>query len=311
MNVYDCSTFLNENDIFEIRLKTHWNIVDKFIVIEAGETHTGLKKSFNFDLDRFAPYMSKIHYVTFDSFEEEMSKYPELDCPLGRSIHNNQYNLVEDWARDHFQGNYLYKILQDIGANDDDIVYISPVDELVREEAFRQGIRICSTKELFQISNNILPSQCLLKPIFGFKNFFYIWKFNLLKDSTTVGGCMTVFSNFRTCLPATIRSAGIHTHPHIERGGWHFSSPDPTDGDRLLIKYKSWAHARDPYGVGTYGELRFDVKSKEQALKMLFTEFKVTIVPITHETHPPYIVDNIEKFKYYIFNGDEQVLKGR
>jgi hypothetical protein len=46
--------FFNENDIFEIRLNQHWDFVDKFIVVEAGETHTGLKKPYNFDHERDA-----------------------------------------------------------------------------------------------------------------------------------------------------------------------------------------------------------------------------------------------------------------
>ena len=78
MAVYDCCTFLNENDLYEIRFKEHWNYVDKFIIVEAGETHTGLSKPFNFDKKRFEQYQEKIVYVTFDSFEEEMKKHPEL-----------------------------------------------------------------------------------------------------------------------------------------------------------------------------------------------------------------------------------------
>lgn len=306
MAVFDCCMFFNENDIFEIRLHTHWNLVDKFVVVEAGETHTGLKKPFNFDIDRFSPYMSKIHYVTFESFQEEMARYPELDCAMGHKYHNNQFHFLDDWKRDHFQGNYLYKILKDLGADDTDIVYISPVDELVREAAFVEGLERFSTKESFQVHG----SSNLLRPIFGFKNYYYIWKFNLLRDPNTVGGLMTEIGNFKTHLPSTIRSAEMRTHPHLDKGGWHFSYPDPTDGERVLTKYKSWAHSRDPYGVGKQGELRFNVESKEQALGMLFRECKVTIVPITSGTHPPYIIDNIEKFKPYIYDGDGQVLKG-
>ena len=42
MSVYDCTMFLNENDLFEIRINEHWDFIDKFILIEANETHTGL-----------------------------------------------------------------------------------------------------------------------------------------------------------------------------------------------------------------------------------------------------------------------------
>ena len=68
MAVYDCCSFLNENDIYELRINQHWDFVDKFIVLEAGETHTGLKKPFNFDQKRFEKYSEKLIYRTFDSF---------------------------------------------------------------------------------------------------------------------------------------------------------------------------------------------------------------------------------------------------
>ena len=38
MAVYDCSPFFNENDIYEVHLKEHWDFVDKFISVEA-RTH--------------------------------------------------------------------------------------------------------------------------------------------------------------------------------------------------------------------------------------------------------------------------------
>ena len=78
MTVYDCTLFWNENDLYELRLNQHWSFVDKFIVVEAGETHTGNKKSFNFDHKRFEKYKSKIIYATFDSFQEEILKHSEL-----------------------------------------------------------------------------------------------------------------------------------------------------------------------------------------------------------------------------------------
>jgi hypothetical protein len=40
-----------KNDLFEIQLNHHWGFVDYFVVVEAGETHIGIKKPFNFDKD--------------------------------------------------------------------------------------------------------------------------------------------------------------------------------------------------------------------------------------------------------------------
>ena len=53
MKVYDLSMFFNENDLYELRLNQHWDFVDKFIVVESREAHTGYRKPFNLDHDRF------------------------------------------------------------------------------------------------------------------------------------------------------------------------------------------------------------------------------------------------------------------
>jgi beta-1,4-mannosyl-glycoprotein beta-1,4-N-acetylglucosaminyltransferase len=141
VTVYDCCMFLNENDLFEIRLNQHWDFVDKFIVVEAGETHTGLKKPLQFDHKRFKKYESKLHYISFDNFESEITKYPKLldTTALSRIGHNQD---PADWFRDHFQGNYAYQVLKDLGASKDDIIYISCLDEIIKKEAFNKCIKI-------------------------------------------------------------------------------------------------------------------------------------------------------------------------
>ena len=44
MKVYDCIIFNGENRILEIRLNELNNFVDFFVIIEFGETFTGIKK---------------------------------------------------------------------------------------------------------------------------------------------------------------------------------------------------------------------------------------------------------------------------
>jgi hypothetical protein len=99
-------------------------------------------------------------------------------------------------------------------------------------------------------------------------------------------------------LPSTLRSCNVATHSHIENGGWHLSYADPGDGDRVLEKYKSWAHSRDPL---PNGGTRFQANTKEDALTVLYKEFKLTPVPVAPGTHPQYLIDNLEKYKDYIF----------
>lgn len=291
MTVYDCCMFFNENDLYEIRLNSHWNFVDKFIIVEAGETHTGDPKPFNFDHKRFEKYKEKLIYVKFDNFQDEINKYADLlldeDCIRDRGPSME----TDDWIRDHFQANYLYKVLLDIGANDNDLVYISCLDEIINEDSFNRA------KKVFEDNPGYYQG---LRPVLGFHLNLYVYKFNLLhkhwKDH--IAGMITEFENFKKILPTTIRDRGLATHPHIPNGGYHFTFLDNTEGEKVLAKQKSWAHSRDQY----FGEkLKYDNQDIYQALNRLFKDYPHKLVPITEDTHPKYIIDNIEKYKSFIY----------
>lgn len=291
MAVFDCCMFLNENDLFELRFQEHWDFVDKFIIIEAGETHTGLKKPYNFDLKRFEKYSSKIVYRTFDNFEEMMKKHPELLDYT--ALAQRGANMVTiDWTRDHFQANYIHTVLQEIGAKDDDIAYVSGVDEIIKKEAFDKAVKVFDDK-IFSFNG--------LRPVFGFHYYLYAYKMNLLhrhcKDH--VAGLITEVGNFKKILPASFRSRGIATHPHIPDAGWHFTFLDPTDGEMILAKQKSWAHSRDSYPGK---KLKFEHTTKEEALHRFFDDYDVTVVPMTVETHPMTVMNNLDYWKDFIYH---------
>jgi beta-1,4-mannosyl-glycoprotein beta-1,4-N-acetylglucosaminyltransferase len=304
MTVYDCTLFWNENDLYELRLNQHWDFVDKFIVVEAAQTHTGLPKPFNFDHKRFEKYKSKIVYSKFDSFQEEIEKQPELldNYSLYDRSANGQH--TPDWIRDHFQGNYPLKVLKELGAQDDDIIYISALDEILNEQAFSKGKDFLSNnKDLYplQVGNQHALDQnhqpILTRPSFGFMLDMYVFKFNLFCKNIGVAE-MTQFSFLKQFLPSTVRSLGLHTHPNIENAGWHFTFLDHTDGETVFQKYKSWAHSRDTLPGQ---EIKFEHSSKEESLQRMFMDYNTTEVPMTKESHPAFLMDNLDKYKDYIY----------
>ena len=295
MAVYDFCSFLNENDLYEIRLNQHWDFVDKFIVVEAGETHTGLKKPLKFDHERFKAFSSKIEYRTFSSFDEEMAKYPELvdQGALDNIVKNGKdVHIIEDWKRCFFQDNYVVKVLSELKANDDDIIYASCLDEMIKKDAFARAA------ELFKNKSTIYRND--LRPVFFFNLYLYAYKVNLLHKHWTehYAGLLTEVGNFKKVLPASIRYYGLTTHPIIGNGGWHFTFLDNTNGEMVLEKQRSWAHSKDRWPGQ---KVKFDHTTKEEALRRFFEDYKVTQVAISEETHPKYLVDNIDKFKDFIF----------
>jgi hypothetical protein len=66
----------------------------------------------------------------------------------------------------------------------------------------------------------------------------------------------------------------------------------------VLEKQRSWAHSRD---IRPGEKVKFDNTTKEEAVAKFFADYQPTLVEITRETHPPYIVDNLDKFQNFIY----------
>ena len=62
MNIYDCFTFFDENEILEIRLNELDKYVDYFVIVEAGQNHRGIKKNKNINEDIINKFKSKVRY---------------------------------------------------------------------------------------------------------------------------------------------------------------------------------------------------------------------------------------------------------
>lgn len=281
--------FFNENDLYEIRLNSHWDFIDKFVVIEAGETFTGLKKPFNFDHARFEKYKEKIHYVTFDNFKDEMAAHPEL---MDEYCLNDKAGGVDSPYND-FQYNYLVKVLTDLGADDRDVIYASCCDELVKFEAFE------ACRQMLE-ETPVDPDPNVRRPVYMFQYWLYVYKFNLLHKhwSQHLSGSMTEFSTWKKILPAQLRHRYISDF-NVPDAGWEFTFLDAGDGDMALAKHRSWAHSKDPAPPGK--KRKFDLETKEESVNQLFDDYKPTVVDITSETHPQYIVDNIDKLQNFIY----------
>lgn len=107
--IYDTFMFWNELDMLECRLTELYDVVDKFIVVECGETHQGAKK-LNVYLEhaeRFRPWADKIEYIWVGSLTAR-----------------------DPSDREHEQREYARAGLELAGAGPDDIIIHSDVDEI-------------------------------------------------------------------------------------------------------------------------------------------------------------------------------------
>ena len=205
--VYDCFSFFNELDLLEIRLNVLKDVVDRFVLVEAGETHTGKPKPFYFEENRgrFAAFADRITYLKIEKF------------PPGHGA----------WWNENYQRNELMKGL--VGAKDDDDVLISDLDEIPNPDEVRRwkgtpGVKVFRQK-CFAFYLNYWNARdwwlCTTKmlPYRDVKNVYdglSVVVNEFLPADLNVG---TTLTKIRRCrLP---RSRGGERV--IRAGGWHFS----------------------------------------------------------------------------------------
>lgn len=115
--VVDACIFFNELDMLELRLRELWDVVDRFVVVEAAFSHAGVSKPLLFaeNRARFAPYREKIvhHALT--------------DPPVTKPRDERERTLLENAHRDA-----IGAALEPLGLSDRDIVIVSDVDEIPR-----------------------------------------------------------------------------------------------------------------------------------------------------------------------------------
>lgn len=119
--VFDCFPFNNELEILEERFRTLYDHVDRFIIVEAMETHAGKPKElvFNANLERFDKYLNKVTYLVVESFPQTTGTVTD-----------------QSWARERYQRDYILNGLGD--CQSDDIVMISDCDEIPTPEAIKK-----------------------------------------------------------------------------------------------------------------------------------------------------------------------------
>lgn len=297
MAVYDCFPFFNENDLLELRINQHWDFVDKFIITESCETHTGSPKPYNFDMNRFNKYSGKIIYNRLDSFSQEIPLNSWLLDKISVHDRSPTGQFTDDWIRDHYQGNYPVKVLRDIAADDNDIIYISALDEILSDKGFKDGLSHFDTYTENTFSGHFKwPKKTA--PSIGFMLDMYVYKFNLFSKKISVGQ-MTQFSVLKQMLPSTCRTLSMSTHPSVEDAGWHFSFLDDRKGEKVLDKYRSWAHSRDITDSPDVPQY-YNIEDKEEAVDRLKSIYNPEKVEMSESTHPKWLLDNIELYKDYI-----------
>ena len=94
-NIYDCFMYYDEDVLLEFRLNYLNSYVDKFVIIECGYSHRGIKKKFNFNINKFKSFREKIIYIKVEDIYTKF-KYHFRNIVKRNKIRNIEVNITID-----------------------------------------------------------------------------------------------------------------------------------------------------------------------------------------------------------------------
>lgn len=288
--IYDCFSFFNELDLLEIRLNVLKDVVDKFVLVEAAQTHTGQPKPLYFseNSSRFAAFKDKIIHIVVDDFSDAEKFATERE---------------RAWARENIQRNAIVRGLAD--AKDDDTILISDLDEIPDPQAVLKAVGKPGLTRL-----GLMPCYYFL----NYRNY-----------STPEWTLSTQVLSYRTfCDPKTYRrfrfnefvvrsvnrppSASIirfsKSSRTIHRAGWHFSYQG---GVKMICrKIRSIAHT-EFNNENTHSESWIEQRIRNG--EDIFLRGDRFFAEKLDDRFPSYLVDHAAKYPEMIYPVDDEYLQ--
>ncbi len=253
--VYDCFLFYNELELLELRLNEMYDHVDKFVIVEACETFRGQPKSFFYEenKDRFEKYADKIIHI-------------KLTEP---------FPTENPWVREWHEREHLIDGLQDCW--DNDIVFISDLDEVVRSTCIPDIVEKL-------LSRQVQALVCSQKMYYGYLNRYQgDWPGTVCttyKDVRRLG--VPLIRRLRNMRPVRLRKSRISKIVRIPEAGWHFTSMGGID--RHIKKIESFSHSE----LDTP-----EYKTKENLLRLIHS-LKLQDID---DSYPRFILENKAYFE--------------
>lgn len=251
--VYDTFIFLNEFEILDIRFRELENVVDTFVIVEAGETHSGKPKPFFFEekAQWFARWLHKVIHVKVDKIPPG---YP--DKPIA-------------YAREHSHRDCTIHGLKAVQA--DDYVMVGDVDEIPSAEGVLQA------KLLTDHQGSVWFNQPL-----------YYYYLNNFMSPVWNGTRMVKGNFFHDPQNTATMCKSVWTRPgcELKNAGWHFSWMG--SAEKLSYKLASFMHQE--WNQPQYNNLPNFQKSLDTGEDFWGRPHKGTIVPL--DKMPQCVRDN-------------------
>ena len=248
MKIFDCTTFYSEDLMLDVRFNILDEYVHKFIVVESKYSHSGKKKTLNFDINKFKKFKDKIHYLVIENEPEGLMEIKDQSKSSAIKRINSLKRIEQSY-------NYMEKGIKD--ALDDDLIVLSDNDEIPN----------FNSKYFKNTKDNI----------YIFEQSFFYYKFNLFYDLIPWFGtkackkkCLKSFSWLRNLKNKkypfwrldTFFSKNKERNINIVKdGGWHFTNvKSPED---LFEKLSNYGHHDEFEDSGvTLEKLRYNINNR-------------------------------------------------
>lgn len=226
--VFDVFTFYNELDLLEIRLEILDQHVDYFVIVECVETFSGKPKPLYLrdNFERYKKFHHKIiHFVItnpLQSFEEAQLRILNTDslekeiCELSLSSDNVPKDALH-WLKEFYQKESIRKALSVSPINDEDLCFVSDLDEI--------------WNPLAHDYKNIEDSK-----IYRLKQLSYCLYFNNRSNEYWAGTLLTKYKNIKNTCLNHLRTPSKTQYEIITDAGWHFTFMGGPDQIRKKIE---------------------------------------------------------------------------
>lgn len=278
--VYDCFQFFNELDMLKIRLNVMSPVVDKFVISEATETFSGLKKPLYYEENKemFKEFEDKIIHVVVD------------DTPPG---------YTHD--RDTFQKNAVTRGL--VNCTDEDIVIFSDLDEIPNPEKVKEILADFKEDKIYHFAQRLFYCYLNMEEVSG-NLLSYAGEFEGVERKKWIGSKMISYKLMRELnlkcgelrFPER-KEIGIR----VEDGGWHFGymggHGEKDVKKRVTEKVVSAAHT-EYNSKHVLGQVENQIKDG----KDIFGRDAKFVKAEIDDSYPKYIRDHQQELDYLIYH---------
>jgi len=286
--LYDCFTFFNELELLELRLNEMAGVVDKFVLVEAAQTHTGKPKPLHYQENR----------ARFSAFQDKIIHIAVADMPTSK----------DPWVLERFQRNAISRGLAN--CRPDDIVLVSDLDEIPRAATVAEMKQKLPFEDSWsaKLAHGVLNShlvKCLTHPkdlrwklrrnhpfVYRFQQVHFTNYLNcrFVESPFWYGTRLIHYRDFSTA--DEIRYSGYKV---VENGGWHFTYMG--GADRVRQKLDAYAHQEN--NLPQLADPQAIDRVINQGQSLFNKGGKVQFVPLD-DTFPRYLLEHRDKYASWI-----------